>query len=635
MKIIEKIEIKNFRSFLWTPKEFSLEVADILDLSIFSWWNDSWKSNLLRALNLFFNSNTSFWEIFDFSRDLSFWKKDSWSRVIEISLSFNLNDEQSPNNFLPRKFKITKYYNKDWYRNSIYSFNLIKTKDYLVKIDSRWESYNDKVEEYLTRELWVSKTPREVTYRRQFAWFIDSVHFEYVPAIREQYFYSNLFWRCILALGLDNDSWKKITNSIKSLENSINSNLKKLIGAIDFLPSSFKVWENLRDFFESFDIWTWNSKSISIKSRWDWIQAKYIPKMLDFISLKSNKKFFIWWFEEPENSAEYKNQNLLAKDLKDIYIKSKQIFLTTHSEEFLQMYDAANIDKDKRVANLYHVKIFEDKKLWNFSKISLFNVDSNQFEFLNQKTQIEDDLGHSILRAKYSKELKELSDKFLEEKSANISLNSEIQLLRKPILFVEDEYEQIYKLAWLKLNGKYTDINNIDNDFELHSSFLIVSKNWHTNVKGILNTTTLIEFIWKKIIGLFDFDEAFESFSALKSSNGWSLIQWDETVGFFKKRQWHNCFYAMLLPVPKFRNSIASFLYASKSSLEVEYLFEDSILNRVLPTWATKILPWKIEIKVVSNKSDFYKKVKDEPIDSFVNFRPLFKRVNEFFEIDI
>ena len=52
MRYIEKIEISKFRSFGETIK------IDTFDFNVFSGGNDSGKSNILKALNLFFNNQT-------------------------------------------------------------------------------------------------------------------------------------------------------------------------------------------------------------------------------------------------------------------------------------------------------------------------------------------------------------------------------------------------------------------------------------------------------------------------------------------------------------------------------------------------------------------------------------------------
>jgi AAA15 family ATPase/GTPase len=62
--IIEKIEISNFRSIYH-------QVIDCKKLNIFSGLNDTGKSNILKALNLFFNNETDFQRNLNFSEDFS------------------------------------------------------------------------------------------------------------------------------------------------------------------------------------------------------------------------------------------------------------------------------------------------------------------------------------------------------------------------------------------------------------------------------------------------------------------------------------------------------------------------------------------------------------------------------------
>lgn len=75
MKIIEEIEVKNFRSF-GNRKQETVKILKLNDLNIFSGANDSGKSNILRALNLFFNSKTNLNDNFSFDSDYCKKNKD-------------------------------------------------------------------------------------------------------------------------------------------------------------------------------------------------------------------------------------------------------------------------------------------------------------------------------------------------------------------------------------------------------------------------------------------------------------------------------------------------------------------------------------------------------------------------------
>ncbi|HRH41722.1 MAG TPA: AAA family ATPase [Pyrinomonadaceae bacterium] len=457
MKIIEKIEIKNFRSFLGTKKSDEAVVYEVSDLNIFSGSNDSGKSNILRALNLFFNGEIDSTHQFNFDTEFSLLKREGVQKVIEITLYFRINN---------RSFSISKFYNRDGYRNFEYIF---QENGENITIDSR-PSFNEK------RYGKNGKTPndqiyaKEQGYRRYAQRLISSTSFSYVPAIRDERFFSHLYGKIILQIktnedkaieqlneekrkierfertlgnksenkaflqNLKNTSWRisrlaqidkdikdksSLKKSISELETQINNFSSQLFSSAKFLSSEFKIGNNLKEFFESFDIGTGEQKDISLRLRGDGIQAKFIPEMLNFLDLiQESKQHFIWGFEEPENSAEYKNQRELADKFKNTFIEKRQIFLTTHSEEFLSLYDGSDLEKDKRQANLYHVKKVSNKEYKDFSIITLFDVEKQTFEFATVKSDIERDIGSSLIRATYSKELKEKEDKFLKEKEA-------------------------------------------------------------------------------------------------------------------------------------------------------------------------------------------------------------------------
>lgn len=455
MKIIEKIEIKNFRSFLGTKQTDQAIVSDITDLNIFSGSNDSGKSNILRALNLFFNDEIDSTHQFNFDTEFTLLKKDMTQKVIEITIYFRINK---------RPFSISKFYNREGYRNFEYRFT--ENEEEII-IDSRPEKNKQR---YDTD----GKTPNEEIYKKENGFrryaqrLVYWTSFSYVPAIRDERFFSHLYGKIILQIknnedkaiellkeerrkinnyqrtlknksenkllleNLENEQWRidrleeitkeiadksSLEKSISGLEGQINSFSEQLFSSATFLSSEFKIGNNLKDFFESFDIGTGEQKDISLRLRGDGIQAKFIPEMLDFLNkIQESKKHYIWGFEEPENSAEYKNQRLLAEAFKNKYSENKQIFLTTHSEEFLSIYDGSDIEKDKRKANLYHVKKVINKELHEFSIIELFDVEKESFEFATTISNIEEDIGSSLIRAKYSKELKEKEDIFLLEK---------------------------------------------------------------------------------------------------------------------------------------------------------------------------------------------------------------------------
>lgn len=65
MRIIDRIDVNYFRSV------YSVSLTNCRDVNVITGSNDSGKSNLLKALNLFFNGETEPHEDLDFLRDLN------------------------------------------------------------------------------------------------------------------------------------------------------------------------------------------------------------------------------------------------------------------------------------------------------------------------------------------------------------------------------------------------------------------------------------------------------------------------------------------------------------------------------------------------------------------------------------
>jgi predicted ATP-dependent endonuclease of OLD family len=80
--LIEKIEIKSFRSF-GNRKKNKTQITNLKDLNIFSGGNNSGKSNILRALNLFFNQNTNLNQFINFNKDFFKPEKEFEEMLIE------------------------------------------------------------------------------------------------------------------------------------------------------------------------------------------------------------------------------------------------------------------------------------------------------------------------------------------------------------------------------------------------------------------------------------------------------------------------------------------------------------------------------------------------------------------------
>ena len=107
MKIIDSITIRYFRSV------YTLNIGQCEDITIVSGRNDVGKSNILKALNLFFCQQSDYLHNFDFVEDYSNIRRDEVKKdtirgqqFISISIRFLRGNRME--NSLPPSFSVTK-----------------------------------------------------------------------------------------------------------------------------------------------------------------------------------------------------------------------------------------------------------------------------------------------------------------------------------------------------------------------------------------------------------------------------------------------------------------------------------------------------------------------------------------------
>ena len=112
MQLINKITIKYFRSL------HTVDLKKCLSLNVISGRNDVGKSNILKALNLFFNEQTD-WEskyVFydNFSKKrLEEVRKDSVKGKQFISIKLEFDRPKNYKGSLPTKFTVERRWNRD------------------------------------------------------------------------------------------------------------------------------------------------------------------------------------------------------------------------------------------------------------------------------------------------------------------------------------------------------------------------------------------------------------------------------------------------------------------------------------------------------------------------------------------
>lgn len=408
MKLIKSVEIGYFRSIY---KE-SIDCES--DLNIIFGRNDSGKSNVLRALNLFFNGQTNPGKVFDFAMDLcqarrveASSKRDA-RKFVYIKLTFN-----SPLGW-------TKSLGSTFYVKKIWS--LQKQVEPGIEISIRDQSKK----QYLTR-------------------FLNKIKFHYVPAIKDRRIFEELL-RNVYQVVADNgeltNSLLPFSDAVKTATNSLSSSVKTALN----ISSIISPPTDLTDLFKSLDFEiadeTGDKYSLTLQ-RGDGIQVRHIPEILSFLSKNLIEDYHIWGFEEPENSLELIN---VIQESKSFIRYSKepniQVFLTSHSPAFF------NLEHDNVSRFFTKRDLYEDTKR-EVTKVVKITQDYAPHELMGELPYL------SVFSSYLAR-----AEKTVKEYEESIAyLKREIESSKMPTLFVEGASDEIvFRKAWDVKYG-HIDIN--------------------------------------------------------------------------------------------------------------------------------------------------------------------------------
>lgn len=225
--------------------------------------------------------------------------------------------------------------------------------------------------------------------------------------------------------------------------------------------------------------------------------------------------------------------------------------------------------------------------------------------------------------------------------SFNISLLTSI----KPFLYVEDEYCQIYQIAYLKLKWVDFTKDNLESTFNKNSSFEIHAAKWAGAVAWLLRMKNDTMLGGQTIIWLFDFDKEWrEQFHFLSKEGFWKeqvdwgneqeKVYWEKESWYYKKRNDNLDFYAMLLPIPDRLSKYADIKWENFASyIEIEDLLSETFLQswgylekKSTPAWDK----WFVKD---CKKENLWKALIDESKETFIDFKPIFEQVEWLVEI--
>lgn len=268
--MIEQVTIRNFRSIDSQP-------IDLKKLTALVGANDAGKSNVLRALNLFFNNQVDLGQEFDFERDFNRYVRTRAKTAKEVVVEIRI---RLPRNYLRHQSNKHVVWRKTWRSESALPFN-----ETVTFANGRKFTSKSKIPTYLSR------------YK-----------YTYVPAIKDKSFFSDLQGQMYDVLA--SVAATPLRASAKEFEKQLQVQLDGLLKLLaDFETSSVGLPDSLRQIFESLEI---SSDGVPLSSRGDGIKIRHIPKLLRFISAKQDEILnrgrvrytHVWGFEEPENNVE-------------------------------------------------------------------------------------------------------------------------------------------------------------------------------------------------------------------------------------------------------------------------------------------------------------------------------------------
>ncbi|UCJ18447.1 ATP-binding protein [Pseudomonas sp. MM211] len=526
MQIINKVTIKYFRSLHYA------DLKKCSSINIISGRNDVGKSNIIKSLNLFFNGQTDWESSFDFydnfsKKRLEEVRKESVKGKQFISITIEFIRPTNYKGSLPEKFNVER----KWYRDS-----------------RTYEQSNNLASLEKAKKLPSTLT----TAQRSLATFLNKIHFEYVPAIRDRAYVNELLSRLQRTLL---DSTINQNEALLATANTLAEHIEGQIGDLksDFesathIETSITPPSNISALFQSFLVSTKTSDgSVPLRFRGDGLQSRYIASVLYYIAINTND-FYIWGYEEPEIALEYSHVTNIARDFHNKYSDRAQIFVSTHSPAFIALegekvscYRISQENSDTIVANIALSEDFKHKEKLK-EELGILEIQKEVHEF-------------------YSSELEKLNNLNTRIRE----LETEANERNSPLIVTEGRTDkEIIDEAFKKTEG--TDI-----------SFLIraCDNSGGSGDNGGAGTLArLIESIHPEdnrlVIAIFDNDDEGQS-EFKKLSKNFSTAHWNEEVKQHKNR----LAWAVLLPEPEFRKG-----FVKAKNLCIEYLFDDEILAK-------------------------------------------------------
>lgn len=507
MRIIESIQIRYFRSV------YNVILSDCKDINVITGKNDVGKSNILKALNLFFCQQTDYNTVIKFAENYSLTRKEEvrkdtirGQQFISITVRFNRGNRMP--NSLPPTFFVTKRWDMHSPEAKVIT-NDVKTR---MRVYAKKEGI--KYSERITSA--------------SLSAFLNRIKYIYIPAIKDDRVFSNTL--NLLQTSIFESKNKEVLDkpiskaniAIHGIIHELEQDFQKSTGINNLvqLPNTLNYTGGLLQVDT-----TITDGVVPIEKRGDGIRTHYIPKILNYVA-EHSKDIFIWGFEEPENSYEYRRCIQVAKEFESRYARTSQIFITSHSPAFFGENP-------------------EIKSIYRMSRKGDITV------LLKDDVALDEELGYIELYRDFINKIELLQDENNQQREEIEGLKNEINNSQNPIILTEGKTDaRLLKLAIQKLRLQGYD------DWEIKQ---ITSGSTHNN-------TVLLRFLEdlrdnrhpdNLVIGLFDRDTELNTLV-----NGKKI-----DIRDYEYQKIADNVYAFALPVPHNRSEI--------DQISIEHYFTD------------------------------------------------------------
>ncbi|MEZ5454809.1 MAG: AAA family ATPase [Lysobacteraceae bacterium] len=410
--LIKRVEIQNFRSIRRAS-------VDLNYLSILVGNNDSGKSNILRALNLFFNAETNPGRPLEFDQDNCLSDRPN-RRAREIVVRVHIE--------LPESY--------------------VETNGDEILWERRWRESGLVHDKYTgirvtrTRRGKESRKEVELSPRSNVHALLRKIEFVYIPAIRDSEYFARLRGR--IHGVISEVTGRTFRVSSQEFERSISAHLGPLTDEISRelgFGTRLALPRDLSHLFERLDFLT-GEDSVSLDARGDGVKARHIPIILKFMadqrrSLQNRGAppiSVVWGYEEPENNLELRNAVALADELwQFVGDEVAQVLLTTHSPVFYNLAERAS--EEEPYVQTHHVFLAGA---------------SRGTEVLSNPADLDERMGTVALLAPQMRALEER----IRKQNEAMRQAEELVASNQRILFVEGESDQtIFQKALRAFGG--------------------------------------------------------------------------------------------------------------------------------------------------------------------------------------